>query len=345
MTIDKEIRCVALKRFQPDGDKLNAELDMLERIRPEVRIKYRRDNCVDVSCMEIWLGLKVIGYVNADDKRYVEPILRESGSCPARFLEVYREEGHTPIVRFLVMVDLDEVMPIKAGAEWEKWEYTFAVVPMIDDLSTVGFTGDMLKEMLMKGKMDDCMTVDELMESFVKASMFDMSVETTRRYDDLLFFLETSRQRNRNYINMLQQGSTVRRTDRMREKFLQEWWPGFMASEVARRLYKSFATDMERKHGGITEACITMEYDNLHRELMMMPHSLSDDMNDIATMWAKMYYTNIPRKKFIEVLSAITLYTRLKETIEKKKPFIVEETNKTYIQNFESGSNAHVVNM
>jgi len=344
MTTDKEIRAVALQIFQPDAVKLEAQLIQMEKTHPHVRIRYNRNNEYDSSCMEIVLGLNVIGYVNTDDKRYVEPLLRERESCVAEFLEVYREKGHTPIIRFLITVDLDDVESLKAGEEWENWTYSGPVVLELDSLRTVSYTGNMIRDMLVNKTQDESVSAEELIEAFVDASLFDMSVETSIVYDDLLFYLEMSRNRNRQYINALQHGATVRRTDRVRDQFLEKWWPEFLSGEIARRLCKTFVVEMVKRHGSNSKDILIHEYEQLKAQLISLPYSLNEKLKDIKAMWATMYYTKIPRPKFLEVLSAMIVFTKLNATIEDNKPFIVEESRPVYIQNFATGSRATVIN-
>lgn len=344
MTIDKEIRCVALYQFEHDKAKLEQLLELIEETQPQVKIRYARTNYYDPTCMEVFLGLHPIGYVNTDDKRYVEPLLRGVDFCVADFLEVYCEKNHAPMIRFLVTVNLDEVKPLVAGVEWDNWVYTFPVMPMTEVLSTLVCAGDMLRDRLVNNIPGIFPTREELVESFVKASLFDMSVETSERYDDLMFYLETSRERNRMLINTLQHGSTVRRTDRMRDKFLLEWWPKFLMSENAKRLCRKFALSLAQRYGEITEDIINQEYLLLKEELVKLPYALYGKVNNIKAFWGGLYYTKIPRQKFLEVLSAMVLYINLKEHIEKSVPFIVEEQKTTYVQIFKSESKATVIN-
>jgi len=339
MTIDKEIRAVALKIFHPDEAELDKMLSNLDRIQPIVNVKYAESNPKDPTCMEIMLGLQTLGYVNKDDKRFVEPLLRSNTTCEAQFLEVYREEGHTPIVRFTVTVDLDEVEPLVAGEEWEKFVYSFNRLKMLEELSTVEYTGHLLKDWLQKKKECEYTTLDELVESFISASLFDMSVETSAVYDDMLFYLETGRNRNRKLINNLQRGSTIRRTDRARKKFLTEWWPNFMKGELVKRLCEEFVATLKGKNAELTDDVFMKEYHRLDQELRTLPYDLYTHIDDLNEFWGGLYYTLVPKSKFIDVLSGIVLRTKLKACIDKKVPFIVENQYSQYYQIFSGGEN------
>lgn len=343
MTIDKEIRAVALSCFHMDSDELNKILANMERIRPIASIGYAKDNRKDATCMVVKLGMITLGYVNVDDKRFVEPLLRDKESCEAVFLEVYREDGHAPIVRFTVTVDLDEVLPLVAGEGWKDWSYSFSRLNMPKELSSVEYTGQMLKDWIVRRRESDFNTLDEIVEGFINASFLDISVETSATYDDLLFYLEMSRNQNRELINRLQRGSTSRRTIKAREMFLKDWWPQFLSGDLVKLLCNDFAVSLKSKYTDVNDDILLEEYKRLEQELSKLPNGMYAHIDDINSLWACMYYSRIPKNKFMDVLSGIILHMKLKAYVDCKAPFIVQAQNNQYYQMF-SGGQQNVIN-
>ena len=205
MTIIKEIRGVAIQRFLPSGMDLTAWLDHIEAKRHRAVIRFQKDNPYDSTCMVMSVDDVDVCYVNSDDKRFVKPLIEKSGceECMADFLEVYRPENGTPILRYTVVVDLDDVEKIVPGEEWSEWDYTGPLLLSIGKINNAEHYYNSIKKAILGGTDGICDATARLIDEFVEATLIDMSIETTKLYDDLLFLLET-RQRNawREYINI-----------------------------------------------------------------------------------------------------------------------------------------------
>ncbi len=350
MTIIKEIRGVALLKFLPQGMELTAWLDNIQAKRHKAVIRYQKDNPRDKTCMVMSVDDVDVGYVNSDDKRFVKPLIDRSGcgECEADFMEVYRPEGGTPIVRYTVVVDLDDVEKILPGEEWDNWDYEGPQLLSIGNINNAGHYANSIKKAILSGTEGICDATASLIGVFAEATLIDMSVETTKLYDDLLFLLET-RQRNvwREYINMLQHASTVRRTDNKRKAFIENWWPEFLESDVVNRLCQKFASDIAKEGKMLIPKVIKKYLEELNLALRRLPYDLYMYVDSLEDMWSVLYYTQIPRDKFHKLLSALALRERLQRALAKKAPLIVNNltiNNRTEL-NFQKGSNAMVVTM
>ena len=175
-----------------------------------------------------------------------------------------------------------------------------------------------------------------------------MSIETTKLYDDLLFLLET-RQRNawREYINMLQHASTVRRTDNRRKAFIDNWWPEFLESEAVNRLCQKFVANIAKEGKMLSEDVIAQYLEELNITLRRLPYDLYMYVDNLKDLWSVVYYTQIPREKFHKLLSALALRDRLQMASRGNMPLIVNNltVNRKTELNFQKGSNALVVTM
>ena len=347
MTIDKEIRGVALLSFLKTREEVEAVLNKIETEKSVAVIRYSMANSYDATCMVISVDGRDIAYVNVDDKRYVSPLLKEArnGTCEAEFLEVYRPEKGTPIVRFLVTVDLEDVEKLQSGKQWDDWDYDGLQLLRIGNVFDVDFCAACIMKAVQKGKDGICEETTQMIEKFAEASLIDMSVETTWQYDNILFLLETRHRAVwRDYINMLQHASTVRRTDGKRNVFTQKWWPEFLESEAVNRLCKEFGGVLAKNGEFIGKNVLRKHLKMLNKELMQLPYNLHLCLDDMEELWSVLYYTQIPRDKFHKLLSALALRDRLQRAVDGNMPLIVNNltlNNKTEL-NFLKDSNAVV---
>ena len=347
MTIIKEIRGVALQKFLPSGVDLTAWLDNIQAKRHKAVIRYLKDNPCDSTCMVMSVDNVDVCYVNSDDKRFVKPLIDKSGygECEADFMEVYRPENGTPILRYTIVVDLEEVEKIRPGEEWDNWDYTGPLLLSIGNINNAGHYANCIKKAILSGTEGICDTTAALIDDFAEATLIDMSVETTQLYDDLLFLLETNRRSVwREYINMLQHASTVRRTDNKRKAFIENWWPKFLESDVVNRLCQKFAADIAKKGNMLSPKVNKKNLEELNLALRRLPYDLYMYVDNLRDMWSVVYYTQIPRDKFHKLLSALALRERLQRAVSKKVPFIVNNLtiNNKMELNFFKDSNAVV---
>lgn len=349
MTIDKEIRGNGLIFFLPPGVDLNARLEGLESKKNRAVIRYMRGNPYDATCMVISVDGEDIAYVNADDKRFVAPLLKESadGTCEAEFLEVYRPVEGTPIVRYVVTVNLDDVDRLMPGELWNSWDYDGLQLLRIGDIYNADFCAATIMKAVRKGAEGICEETGRMIEMFAEATLIDMSVDTTRLYDDVLFLLETRHRAIwREYINTLQHASTVRRTDKKRMAFTENWWPEFLESEVVQRLCNQFGGEMARQGKVLTKSVLKAQLKVLDEVVLRLPYDLHLYADHIDELWSVIYYTQIPRDKFHKLLSALALRARLKRALADEMPLVV--TNLKVVRRvenvFQKDSNAIVMN-
>lgn len=350
MTIIKEIRGVAIQRFMPSGMDLTAWLDHIEAKRHRAVIRYQKDDPYDSTCMVMSVDDVDVCYVNSDDKRFVKPLIEKSGceECMADFLEVYRPENGTPILRYTVVVDLDDVEKIVPGEEWSEWDYTGPLLLSIGKINNAEHYYNSIKKAILGGTEGISDATARLIDEFVEATLIDMSIETTKLYDDLLFLLET-RQRNawREYINMLQHASTVRRTDNRRKAFIDNWWPEFLEGEAVNRLCQKFVANIAKEGKMLSEDVIAQYLEELNITLRRLPYDLYMYVDNLKDLWSVLYYTQIPREKFHKLLSALALRDRLQMASRGNMPLIVNNltVNRKTELNFQKGCNALVVTM
>lgn len=347
MTIIKEIRGVAIQRFLPSGMDLMAWLDNIEAKRHKAVIRYQKDNPCDSTCMVISVDDVDVCFVNADDKRFVKPLIEQSGceECEADFLEVYRPENGTPILRYTVVVDLEDVEKIEPGEEWSNWDYNGPQLLSIGKINNAEHYANAIKKAIARGTDGICDATARLINEFVEATLIDMSIETTKLYDDLVFLLET-RQRSvwREYIEILQHASTVRRKDCRRKAFIENWWPEFLEGEAVNRLCQKFAAEIAREGKMLGGPVIAQYLEELNITLRRLPYDLYMYVDSLKDLWSVVCYTHIPREKFHKLLSALALRDRLQRAVDGKMPLIVNNltmNNKTEL-NFLKDSNAVV---
>lgn len=330
MTIQKSIRCVALSRYIPVGVCLEERLSDIEKTLSSAYIRYAGNNAFDSSCMIVSCMGEDIGMVNADDTRYVAPLLRNSIECEATFSRVYRSEGHTPVVFFDVTVDVCDVS-LKPAQEWTNWHYDGVQLQRIGDIASIPFLAEMIKKCVSGGRNVNEAVMGRYIEQFVSASEIDPSVETSNAYDDIIFFMEWKgggvydRWRDE-----LQHASTGRRTERRYRYMMEQWWPKFVADNAA-NMSRRLALKMRSEGGEINDKVLEKVYADIDGTLALLPFDMYADVADISRMWGKMFYSHIPQSKFCEVMSALVLHAAFRDAFSGKRPLI---DSRTVIENY-----------
>lgn len=321
----KEITIVRIKDYVPEGMTLEEHLDIVEREALPVTISFDPTNTHDkeAKCATLPTG-EVLGLVNSDSHRYIKAMMEKNDrhTCAGQFVEVVRREGHTPVIVYKVLINLEEVEKLKAGEDWNLWDTDLPVCSHFGDMDSVHRLATLLTNDFLTGEDKPYYTV--LIEKLEKASLYDMSVETTIAYDDICFLLESNRTANMKiYKNLLQHATTVRRTDRMRKSFVEKWWPEVLESDPIVGMWNEYMKTLcvqnkIKADGKISQKLVKAELERIDENLKRLPYKLYFSIGNVADLFSGMFYTKIPRQKQKKLLSVMALKYKLEEIQDKK---------------------------
>lgn len=316
MKVAKEIRIIALNNYIPKDDLLERLAVIAEEKKPLSLIL--EPNKYDSSCIVAKIGKETIGVVNGDDKRYVTQLLRNGVAFDClRFLELYNPENETPILRYIALIDLEMVTPIEKGKDWAKWDYSFPVIEKLSGWNTIDYTAGLLERILSEGE-NDIQRIDDLVSDLTSSTLFDISVETTKAYEDLVFMLEMKdSEQKRIWKHILQRASTERRSKKTHTEKLPDWWNKCLASPESKDLRNTFASMVKEKYN-ITADVVPLErfqekWKELEVNLQNLPYGLYEFIDDLGELYHRTFYHNIPRRKLQALMSALILRDWLKK--------------------------------
>ena len=318
MLVRKEIRIVGLGFCKPDGMTLQ---DWVEGLKDKsCFISYDRTNEFDSNCMVARVDGDAIGNVNADDQRFVEPLLVNAAFTECEYKECYYTDSGNAILRYTIIIDLEDVSRFLPGEAWNDWSYDGELMPVIEDWKGVEFHLALLKRQLVMSVTPDRMVVEMCLDAIEKSSLNDLSYETTNDLMDLSFMMEmNSSPYCAEWKNRIQQISTHRRSRRVVSASINRWYQNLLKGEEVRRMLELYnKTLMLRcKHENITDTrpLLKEEFDKVDCCLENLPYRLYNSIEDFDTLYRQAFYTKIPRAKLLELFSACILRFFLKDLL------------------------------
>lgn len=316
MLIQKEIRVIALLGHLPKN--------VTEEDAPAYfeSIARRREPCVvtkGVPCKQDAepfvakrLNNSVLGFINVEDKRYLEPLMAKSpgGTVKMEFKEYRWDEHCAPLLVYSAWIYLEDVKRLIPGEYWEGACYSglacLGVVQWTDTASALSLLLAAVTGAIDRGMVD----MEGLIKDISRNSRYDISFETTQEISDLCFSFEVDNNpESKKYKMDLQRISTSRRSKRTIERFATQWWPEFLKSNEVIGFLQTYLMRIKTTYKVLDDAevmdSIRMEMNRIEKELMNLPYNLYDYIDSPETFFSVAFYTKITRKRMHELYSAL----------------------------------------
>lgn len=311
--ISKMVRVGVLWKFRPEEMTEMEQIAEFERTKPRLKVIYEHSNPADPEAMLVMRGRTKVGYINADDKRWLAPLMEKSrrGVMIDFDYVVPPSEGESAVLKYRVTVDESAIRPRLPKTDWEAWRYTFAQLDTTDsmDLLDSAFCEFMA---IMEGADDAAMTLEECVEMICEHCRYDLSCETSERLDACCFALESKAQIA--MLERLEAASTHRRGRRGVEEW-REWFAALVRSKRADRLLKMYKNELRRRTGvsRVTRQQMAVDLLTLEQTLYLLPDHLDLYVDDPAQLMHMAFYRHITDVKQLELLSALVLRELLRE--------------------------------
>lgn len=310
--ISKMVRVGVLWKFRPEEMTEMEQIAEFERTKPRLKVIYEHSNPADPEAMLVMRGRTKVGYINADDKRWLAPLMEKSrrGVMIDFDYVVPPSDGESAVLKYRVTVDESAIRPRLPKTDWEVWRYTFAQLDTTDsmDLLDSAFCEFMA---IMEGADDAAMTLEECVEMICEHCRYDLSCETSERLDACCFALESKAQIA--MLERLEAASTHRRGRRGVEEW-RAWFEALVHSGRARKLMKLYKNDVRLRLGvsRVTRQQMAADLLALEQTLCKLPDQLFLYVDDPAQLMHMAFYRHITEVKQLELLSALVLRELLK---------------------------------
>lgn len=311
--ISKMVRVGVLWKFRPEEMTEMEQIAEFERTKPRLKVIYEHSNPADPEAMLVMRGRTKVGYINADDKRWLTPLMEKSRRGVMIDFDhvVPPSDGESAILKYRVTVDESAIRPRLPKTDWEAWRYTFAQLDTTDsmDLLDSAFCEFMA---IMEGADDAAMTLEECVEMICEHCRYDLSCETSERLDACCFALELNSRLA--MLERLEAASTHRRGRRGVEEW-RTWFEALVRSKRADRLLKMYKNELRRRTGvsRVTRQQMAVDLLALEQTLYLLPDHLDLYVDDPAQLMHMAFYRHITDVKQLELLSALVLRELLRE--------------------------------
>lgn len=310
--ISKMVRVGVLWKFRPEEMTEMEQIAEFERTKPRLKVIYEHSNPADPEAMLVMRGRTKVGYINADDKRWLAPLMEKSRRGVMIDFDhvVPPSDGESAVLKYRVVVDEEVVRPRLASTDWEAWRHTFAQLDTTESMDALDYAINELMA-IMEGADDAAMTLEECVEMICENCRYDFSCETSERLDACCFALELNSRLA--MLERLEAASTHRRGRRGVEEW-RTWFEALVGSKRADRLMKMYKNDVRIRLGvsRVTRQQMAVDLLALEQTLFALPDQLFLYIDDPAQLMHMAFYRHIPEVKQLELLSALVLRERLK---------------------------------
>lgn len=311
--ISKMVRVGVLWKFRPEEMTEMEQIAEFERTKPRLKVIYEHSNPADPEAMLVMRGRTKVGYINADDKRWLAPLMEKSrrGVMIDFDYVVPPSDGESAILKYRVVVDESAIRPRLPKTDWEAWRYTFAQLDTTESMDALDYAINELMA-IMEGADDAAMTLEECVEMICENCRYDLSCETSERLDACCFALELNSRLA--MLERLEAASTHRRGRRGVEEW-REWFAALVRSKRADRLLKMYKNELRRRTGvsRVTRQQMAVDLLALEQTLYLLPDHLDLYVDDPAQLMHMAFYRHITDVKQLELLSALVLRELLRE--------------------------------
>ena len=311
--ISKMVRVGVLWKFRPEEMTEMEQIAEFERTKPRLKVIYEHSNPADPEAMLVMRGRTKVGYINADDKRWLTPLMEKSRRGVMIDFDhvVPPSNGESAVLKYRIVLD-ETLVPKRRlpKTDWEAWRYTFAQLDTTESMDTLDYAFEELMA-IMEGADDASMTLEECVEMICENCRYDLSRETSERLDACCFALESKAEFA--LLERLETASTHRRGRRGVEEW-RVWFEALVESKRADRLVKMYKNDVRIRLGvsRVTRQQMACDLFALEQSLYLLPDHLDLYVDDPAQLMHMAFYRHIPEVKQLELLSALVLRERLK---------------------------------
>lgn len=317
MKTKKQIRVGSLWLFLGDDYMTNGQLEKIAAEMPTFTVICDRNNEFDRNAMLVKWGRRKIGYINAEDTRFLKPVMRNN-KCHIQFLRLVvsqSEDTASAVLKCMVEVDLSEVEPLVSEVRWETVRLSAPPVHYngyVDELELAVYT---LFEHLDGTAIKDDMTPDECVAEIERTCRFDMSQETTVLLNELCYRLETSDTDDAERLLEMVEAASTRRRSRHNREAIRAWINEMMESAMANEQMMCYQNrrKLDLHTATLTDEQIAADLISYEEELLSMPCDLGKFIDEPEQLLHCTFYKNISREKQEELLSQLVLRNSMKE--------------------------------
>ena len=315
----KQIRICALWRYRKQNTTEQEQLALLEKKRPKLTVRRVHCNETDTDALLVLDGKEKVGYVNADDIRWIEPIMKESKTrvMLAFSHTVPSADGDSGMLIYTVDVDEKDVQTLKADAEWTGLCLDYPCINVIEELDMLDYALDELWLML-NGDFGT-MTMQDAVNTICENCKYDLSIETTNRINDCCLMLEkVGDKESRLMLSKLEHASTRRRSKKGLNEY-GEWWQKICKTN--KNLLAVCKNRMRRRLNvnRITKEMLEGELDRIELDLSKAPFELGTMIDEVPLLMHKTFYHCMDRDTQMELLSALALRQQIATYLEGKE--------------------------
>lgn len=327
------VRVGVLWKFRPEEMTEMEQIAEFECTKPRLKVIYEHSNPADPEAMLVMRGRTKVGYINADDKRWLTPLMEKSRrGVMIDFDHVVRHpDGESAVLKYRVTVDEDAIRPRLASTDWDSWRYPFAQLDTTESMDALDYAFEELLGII-EGADDAAMSLEECVDMLCENCRYDLSCETSERLDACCFALESQGQLA--LLDRLEATSTHRRGRRGVEEW-RTWFNALVHSSRAKRLVQLYKNEVRIRLGvnRVTRQQMSLDLLALEQALFALPGQLFLYIDDPAQLMHMAFYRHIPEVKQLELLSALVLRELLKEATYEVAIADTEDETSTCIFN------------
>lgn len=292
------------------GAKYNLPSDFLRKwlaklVGTEISIKVDERNVCDPFAVAAWAWIgddpKKIGFVRSEDRGLAYRLLMACGSkrLVTKVTKIIGDQG-------TFIVGVSDITPVSEDAlelvpKWEEWTTKVPPMSIPDDFDKEDFAFDEVKSLLQKGMDVDKDLLRKRLESYIKLSNFDISLETRKHRE----FIKTALRERKDADEWKDERSELRcQSGQMGNSTSggQIWkvWIGFI------------------KYPNFTYAFKTGKMptkDEVEADLINFPLDMWNTWENSQNQFvSRLYYACIPRKVLWRFISALAYHEMLTST-------------------------------
>lgn len=312
----KLIRVTALSHFRPAHLSEAEQMKAFEEKKPRVRVKYEKSNAVDPTAVIVMMGTKKIGYVDAEDKRWIAPLLDENTKNGVTLTfdhVVYASGKGSACLKYAIEVDEPMKKPVIEDSCWAGFAYNHSLLDMTDEYDNIDNATSALLSILNGEEEFTDLTLMDCVSVIRDNCLYDFSQETTDAINECCFALEMKGTAESYYLQeLLEEGSALRRSHKSEDE-RKKFFALLFQSDRATKLFNVNKANVKRANGltRISQKLMKEDLMKLEKELLTLPRELYTLIDNPVQLFHAAFYTGLPREKQHELMSALVLRRKL----------------------------------
>lgn len=312
----KLIRVTALSHFRSADQSEAEQMKLFEEKKPKIRVKYEKSNAMDPTAVIVMMGTKKIGYVDAEDKRWIAPLLNENGTKGVKLTfdhVVYASGKGSACLKYAIEVEKPMAKARIEDSCWIGFAYNHPLIDLTDEYDNIDNASTALLSILSGEEEFSDLTLMDCVSMIRENCLYDFSLETTDIINECCFALEMKGTAESYYLQeLLEEGSALRRSHKYEEN-RKQFFASLFESNRAEKLFNVNKANVKRANGltRISQKLMKEDLMKLEKELLTLPRELYTLIDNPVQLFHASFYTGLPREKQHELMSALVLRRKL----------------------------------